>query len=182
MSQLVHAAAELLKALHHYVDENLSEKLANIVKTHAGLAVAAVFVPIPGADLAAAAANTWTMYLRINNELGLKFSENAIKTIASGVATNIGGNVAVLLIGGAALKFIPGLGTLGGAAVMGATIYGVTIVAGIVYMRALAALANQKGKDFSEADLKAATDRAMADKEEIKGMFQDARKEYKPEH
>ncbi|MEL6569332.1 MAG: hypothetical protein AAFQ22_13010 [Pseudomonadota bacterium] len=179
--KLAVTAAKLVMAMNKSADSNLDEKLADIVKTHSALAVGAAIVPVPGADVAAAAANVWTMYGRINGELDIPFKENVIKSVAAGVATNIGGAAAGLVIAGTALKFLPGVGTVGGAAIMGATIYGITMVSGIVYMRALTALANKKNMaDVTEADLKAATEEAMSDKSEIKDMIKESRKSYKP--
>ena len=179
--KLAVTAAKLVLAMNKSADANLDDKLADIVKTHSAIAVGSALIPIPGADVAAAAANIWTMYARINSELDLPFKENVIKSVAAGVATNIGGAAAGLVVAGTALKFIPGAGTLGGAAILGATIYGITLVSGIVYMRALTALANRKNMaDVSEADLKSATEEAMRDKNEIRDMIKEGRKSYKP--
>lgn len=179
--KLLMTAAKLVLAMNKSADANLDEKLASIVKTHSGLAVASALIPIPGADVAAAAANIWTMYGRINSELDLPFEENLIKSVAAGVATNLGGAVVGLMVAGSALKFFPGVGSVGGAAIMGATIYGVTLVSGIVYMRALTALANRKNMtDVTASDLKAATEAEMANKAELKEMIKEGRKAYKP--
>lgn len=120
------------------------------------------------------------MYVRINRELGLPFSENVIKSIATGVVTNIGATAVGLIAAGAIMKLVPGLGSIGGAAVMAATMYGVTIVAGIVYMNAISrVLKNKKVEDISEADLKAATGEEMNDKEALKDILKAARSGYK---
>ncbi len=147
---------------------------------HAGIAVGSAFIPIPGADIAAAATNTWTMYVRINKELGLPFAENLVKSLATGIITNLGANLTLLLVAGSALKFIPGLGSLGGAALMGASIYGVTIAAGIIYMKAVTQLLNAKNaKQFNEENLKATVDEIMDDKESIRVIFKTAKESYK---
>lgn len=143
-SQLFQVAAEVAKALNQTDDENLPGKLAGIVKLHAGIAVGSAFIPVPGADMAAAAVNIWTMYVRINKELELPFTENLVKSIATGVVTNLGAAAMTSMVIGSAFKFIPGLGSVGGAAVMGATIYGVTLTAGIIYMKALSKLLSNK--------------------------------------
>lgn len=175
-----HTAAELVKVLDKVVDANLPDRLAGIVKLHAGLAVGSVLIPIPGADLAASAANVWTMYVRINKEIEVPFSENFLKSVATGVATNIGANAAVVMVLGSAFKFIPGLGSLGGAAVMAATIYGVTIAAGVVYMKAITMMLKSKGSGGTESDLKDAVDEVMSDKNAVKNIFTEAKKDYKP--
>lgn len=179
-SHLLQSAVELVRSLNKSVDENLPQKLAGIVKTHAAIAVGGAFVPIPGADMIAAAANIWTMYVRINKELDLPFGENIIKSVAAGVATNIAGGAVGALVVGSALKFIPGLGSIGGAAVMGTTVYAITIASGIVYMKAVAKLLNSKRiGEFTEADLKSATDEVLKDKDVMKTIIKEGKEEYK---
>lgn len=177
---LLKAAMELVEAANKLADEHLPGKIADIVKLHAGLAVGSALIPIPGADMAAGAANIWAMYVRINNALDLPFSENIIKSLAAGVLTNIGAAAASLLVVGSALKFIPVLGTLGGAAIMGATIYGVTLAAGFVYMSALTKLLRQKSAaDITEDDLKTATKAEMQDTSALKDIIKAGGKDYK---
>ncbi|MEA2561489.1 MAG: hypothetical protein QOH06_2993 [Acidobacteriota bacterium] len=179
---LLKAATELAKEINKAVDEHLPQKLAGIVKLHAGLAVGTAFIPIPGADIAAAAANTWAMYVRINKELQLPFGENATKSLAAGVMTNIASNAAGFMVVASAAKFLPVLGTLGGAAVMAATVYGLTIAAGIVYMKAIAKLLRAKSAhQVTEADLKDAADEVLKDKAAIRSIVKDARKGYEKE-
>jgi|GEM_PF-1786997 len=178
--QVFQVAAELAKALNLAADENLPGKLAGIVKLHAGIAVGSAFIPVPGADMAAAAANIWTMYVRINKELELPFSENLIKSIATGIVTNLGAAVIASMVMGSALKFIPGLGSVGGAAVMGATIYGVTLTAGIIYMKAISKLLSSKNSgQVNEENLKTAVDEIMKDKQSVQTILRTAKEGYK---
>ncbi|MBW4666659.1 MAG: hypothetical protein KME60_04255 [Cyanomargarita calcarea GSE-NOS-MK-12-04C] len=178
--QLLKAAVELTKALGRVADENLPDKLAGIVKLHAGIAVGSAFIPVPGADIAAAATNIWTMYVRINNELGLPFAENLIKSLATGIVTNLGGAVVGSMVIGSAIKFIPGLGSLGGAVLISATIYGVTIASGIIYMKAVSKLLNTKNaSQFTEENLKVAVDEIMGDKKSVQTIFKTAKEGYK---
>lgn len=174
---LAKAALELTEALNRVADQNLPGELAGIVKLHAGIAVASAFIPIPGADMAAAAANIWTMYVRINKELNLPFGENVVKSLAAGVVTNLAGAAASLLVVASVMKFVPGIGSLGGAAVMAGTIYAITIASGIVYMRAVAMLLRRQGA-ASEADLKAAADDILRDKAAMQSILKNAKEEY----
>ena len=177
---LIKAAIELAEALNRAADKNLPVKLAETVKIHAGIAVASAFIPIPGADMAAAGANIWAMYVRINKELNLPFAENIIKSLGAGVATNLAGGAAAFLVAGSAAKFLPGLGSIAGAALMGATIYGLTIASGIVYMKAVSKLLEKKNvNEINEADLKSATASEMADKDALKELIKSLRKGYK---
>lgn len=177
------AAIELCKAANKTIDEHLPEKLAGIVKTHSGLAVGSALIPIPGGDVAAAAANIWTMYIRINKEMNLSFAEAALKSLAAGVLTNLAAYQAGMMIGGSLLKFIPGLGTVGGAVLMGATIYSITLASSIVYMTALTKLFKVKATTtFSSDDLKAATDEALKDKSALKATMKEAKAGYKSQN
>ncbi len=178
--QLFQVAAELAKVLNLAADESLAGKLAGIVKLHAGIAVGSAFIPVPGADIAAAAANIWTMYVRINKELELPFAENLIKSLATGVVTNLGAAAAAYMVIGSAFKLIPGLGYVGGAAVMSATIYGVTVASGIIYMKAVSKLLSAKNdSQVNEENLKTAVDEIMKDKQSVQTMFKTAKEGYK---
>ncbi|MEM6837890.1 MAG: hypothetical protein AAF609_13655 [Cyanobacteria bacterium P01_C01_bin.120] len=179
---LTQAATELVSVLNRMADENLPGKLARTVKLHAGIAVGCIFVPIPGAGLLAAAGNTWTMYVRINRELDLPFAQNIIRSLATGVLTNLASNAAILAVFslGAALKFLPGPGTVASYAVLSATVYGVTIAAGYVYMKALTTLLTNKSvEQVDEDDLKAVVVEVLdKDKESIDSIFKSAKEGY----
>lgn len=178
---LIRTAKELAEAMNRLADDNLPTQLAGIVKLHAGLAVGSAFIPIPGADMAAAAINIWTMYVRVNKELQLPFGDNVMKSLAAGVATNLAGALAGAVVVGSALKFLPGLGTIGGAVLMGGTTYAITIASGIVYMKAITMLLRRDVSvaHATEADLKAATDEVMKDKSAINSILKDAKQSYK---
>ena len=88
-ADLLKTAWELVEAANKSVDKNMPDRLASIVKQHAVAGVGAAWIPIPGASIAAGAAAVWGMYFRINSELNLSLSENVVKSIASGVATNL---------------------------------------------------------------------------------------------
>lgn len=79
-----------------------------------------------------------------------------------------------------AMKFIPGIGTVGGALIMSASLYAVTLVSGWVYLNALCIMAQRKGKGINASDLKAAVDEVLSNKKIIKEMFTAAKKDYKP--
>ena len=178
--QLIQAAIELTQALDRMADVHLPEKLAGIVKTHAGIAVGSAFIPVPGADMVAAASNIWTMYVRINKELDLPFAENLIRSIATGVLTNLGAAALAYMVVGSAFKLIPGLGSLSGAAILSATIYGVTITSGIVYMKAVSRLLKngKKGQQVDEESLKWAIEEIMDDDESVQNILASAKEDY----
>ena len=180
-THLQDAATKLVQATTGHPDDSLTDELTGIVKLHAGLAIAGAFVPIPGLDLAALAANTWTMYVRINKEAALPFEKNMVKSIATGVVTNLGSNVAGVLAVSTVAKFIPGLGTIGGGMLLAATMYGVTLAAGVVYMRALAKLKvwEDDWRGVSPQDMERAVNDVMQDKQAMKDIIEDGKQYYK---
>ena len=175
------AATKLVQTTTGHPDPTLLEELAGIVKLHASLAIAGAFVPVPGLDLAALAANTWTMYVRINKEAVLPFEKNMVKSIATGVVTNLGSNVAGVLAVSTVAKFIPGLGTIGGGMLLAATMYGVTLAAGVVYMRALAGLKawEDDWRGVGPQDMERAFNDVMRDKQAMKDIIEDGKQYYK---
>lgn len=79
--------------------KHLSQKLMDVIKKHANvvsLAGMADAIPIPEAGAAVAIgaviASTWKMYAGINECLGISISENKLKSMASGVVSNLAGN------------------------------------------------------------------------------------------
>jgi uncharacterized protein (DUF697 family) len=171
--------------VYHYKDtgnRDLNAGFSYYPRRNAGIAVGSAFIPIPGADVLAATGNIWTMYVRINKELELPFTDNFAKSVGVAVATNLGINVAALLMVAVLLKFIPIIGTAAGIAILGATIFGITVVAGIVYMNAISALLRQKpAEDISAEDAAEAARKAMANKKELKEMLKGAKKDYDPD-
>lgn len=178
VGHLLHAAHALVEALDKAADNALPQEIADVVKLHAKLAVGSAFIPVPGADIAAGATNIWTMYLRINGKIGMKFGESVLKTIASAVATNLASYAAVLAVGGA-LKFLPGIGSIGGALVMSTALYALTLTSGYIYLKALTALLKQDGI-VNDDRLKESIDSFIKDSQaEIKSFMNEATKNYK---
>lgn len=176
--KLVHVAKDVVELMDKAADEVLPQEIVDVVKLHSKIAVGSAWVPIPGADVAAGAANIWTMYIRINGKLGLSFKENIMKTIGSGVATNLVSYIALSGVA-SALKFIPGIGTVGGAMILSASLYAVTLASGYVYLRALCNMVKKKGGSISGESLKNAVDEVLKEKSVIKEFIEEAKKEYK---
>lgn len=178
MDHLIHVAKELVVLMDKAADKSLPQEISNVVKLHSKLAVGSAWVPVPGADVAAGAANIWTMYGRLNNKIGIPIGENILKSIGAGVATNLTSYVAVSGVA-SAMKFIPGIGTIGGALIMSASLYAVTLVSGWVYLKALCTMVKRNGKGVNANDLKEAVNEILSNKKVIKEMFTAAKKEYK---
>lgn len=176
--KLIKAAIELLIAMDKAADKYLAEEIAGVVKLHAKLAVGSAWIPVSGLDVAAGAANIWSMYVRINKKIGLPFGENVVKSIGSGVATNLAGYI-TMSAAGSALKWIPGIGTIGGAVVMSASLYAITMASGWVYLKALCKLAGQKGRNINACDLNGAVNDVLKNKSTIKEFIDSAKESYK---
>ena len=101
-----------------------------------------------------------------------------MKSIGSGVATNM---VSYLAMSGVAsvLKFIPGIGTIGGGIIMSAGLYAVTMASGWVYLQALTKLAETKGSNFSATDIGQMINTVMKEKTAIKDFVNAAKNSYK---
>lgn len=179
MTKLALTFMELITKLNGVADERLSKELAATVKSHAVIATASACIPIPGADIAATVANVWTMYYKINKKLGLSISEHAGKSIATAVVTNLGTAYAARFLLSSGLKFIPGIGSLAGAAILGATAYSVTIVSAIVYATILKEIVGKP--NMSEEELKKHTENNLRDQEKLKKMLEEEAKNYEQE-
>lgn len=177
MIPLYSAAALAVKTLDQGMRTSLPNEIVDCIQTHAALAAGAAWIPVAGLDLAALAANTWAMYVRINKMLGVSFSENMMKSIGSAVAANLTSNLAIAGIG-SLLKFIPGIGTVPGGFIMTATMYGATVCAAWIYLTALVNWVKD-GKGSGD-DLKACVNDVIAqNKSRIKNMMKDAKNEYR---
>ena len=178
ISSLLKTSIKLVKLLDKGADTMLPQQIVDVVKLHSKLALGSAWIPVPGADVAAGAASIWSMYVRINNKIGLSVKDNALKTIASGVATNLASYAATAGVA-SALKFIPGIGTITGAVLMSATIYAMTLASGYVYLKALTYMAEKNGKNLDMSGLSDAVKRVLQEKGIIREFIDTAKKNYK---
>jgi uncharacterized protein (DUF697 family) len=120
------------------------------------------------------------MYARINKEIGLPFSENIIKTVASGVATNLAAGALASFIVSSALSFLPGLGSASASAIMCGTCYALTLASGFVYLKILTRIFQAKSDPttFSADKLKEVA-KQVVQEEDIKSVMKEAKEEYK---
>lgn len=151
MNPIYPAAVLAVRALDREMRTTLPDEIVDCIQLHAGISAGAAWIPIGGLDVAALTANIWTMYIRINKKLGISFSENMMKSIGSAVAANLASNLTIAGVG-SVLKYIPGIGTLAGGAIMTATMYGTTVGAAWIYLMAIVNWV-KKGKGSGE-DLK----------------------------
>lgn len=163
--------------------EIFPEKICKLVRKHAIIAGVAAAVPVPGAAEAATIGNIWMLYKHINDELGIQLSKNKLKTIASGVAANLGASV--LLMAGAAelLKFIPGFGSVSGGVIDCALAAAVTYTSAYIYLKCITAMAAKSvsgGIDENTIDVDAEIkDYMKNNKKEISSVLKEAKEEFK---
>ncbi|MEL6579537.1 MAG: hypothetical protein AAFQ14_07290 [Cyanobacteria bacterium J06621_12] len=178
---LIQAEQAIYDQLTELVGED-AKIAVQTIRQHAIIsATCGVAVVVPGADLMAFVANTWTMYARINSALDISLSKNALKSIATAVGTNV---IAIIpgtvlgSVGGSILKAFPGLGTLGGMAVAGTTYYALSTVMGWIYLKAITSLISSN-KTINEENLKRATQQASKDESFVKDAYNTAKSDYK---
>ena len=115
-AHLYHALKALQEATHNVIQQ---ENLVKVEKTIQTCAIVAAATGIGGGMLpgaggvvmtAASVAAIWTMYVKINKELGISISGNALKSLASAILTNIiagAGAYIVALVATTIISFIP---------------------------------------------------------------------------
>ena len=141
MNDIIRIAKDAIQGLQTVNDtahKVLPDDIESIVKRHAKIAAATALIPITGLDMAAATANIWTMYVNINKEMGIKFSDNLLKSIGSAILSNVIQNVGFVLIL-SSLKLNPVTYWLSIPA-LATAVYALTITSGWVYLKAISNL------------------------------------------
>ncbi|MDA3055725.1 MULTISPECIES: hypothetical protein [unclassified Campylobacter] len=191
-SFLFTGASNLIKIIEetdkHLAEDILPSDIVDIVKFHAKGATAASVASgwIPGVGGAALVVTCvgfiWSMYARINDKLGLKLSDNILKTLASGVATNIAGYAVGSVIVTGALSFIPFIGSVGASVIAGAVAYALTLVSGYVYLQIMTKIfrSGRKLNSYKTKELKDLADNVIKN-ENIDKMLKKAKKGYNKE-
>lgn len=184
---LIGQAGKMLEAMNKLADKSLPEKIAEIVKSHStGAAVAAVgsaWIPGAGGTAAvlASAGFIWSMYARIGSEINLPMSENILKTIASGAATNLAAGVAASWVMSSVFSVIPGIGSVAASVIMGGTCYALNLASGYVYLKIMTTLFNS-GVDPTKMSEQELNDMAkkVANDSDVKDVMNKAKQAYKP--
>jgi uncharacterized protein (DUF697 family) len=184
--RLINAAVELLKVMDKTVDDSLPREIADIIKFHSkGAAIAGVaggWIPGVGgtAAVAVAAGFVWTMYGKINGKINLPLSENIVKSVASGVATNLAGYAIGSIAISTAFSFLPGLGNIGASVIAGGVCYALTLASGFVYLKILTNVfkaGNDPTTITADKIKKVAKD--VVENEDIKAVMKEAKAAYK---
>jgi len=122
------------------------------------------------------------MYAKINSAIGLSLSDNILKTLASGVTTNLMAAYAGGWLLTTALSFIPGLGSIGASVLIGGTCYALTLASGYIYLKIMTEILSQEGREgfqnLTEADLKRKAEK-VAKGSDVENIMKEAKKSYK---
>lgn len=175
--ELYEAAVALVIVIDKTAVQLLPQEIVDVVKLHSKLAVGSALIPVPGADVAASAANIWTMYGRVNSKVGVSVKDNVLKTVGSGVVANLASYMAMAGLG-SAIKVLPGLGTVAGTALMSASLYAVTLASGYIYVKALTLLANKGNGDIDITQIDSAVKEILKNKEVLKNFIKVAKSDY----
>lgn len=150
-------------------------RIKEITVVHAGIAGGLALIPIPFASTPLVLGNLYTMYGRINSALGIKFSENFLKSIGGMLASNLAG-FAAGTVACQFIKFIPLLGSIGGAVAEGAINFAMTKVQGALYCEWLKEMVEKKAINenghVDETVGKTVMEDICKDKERIKDMVE----------
>jgi hypothetical protein len=144
------------------------------------------WLPGAGALVATAAwvAAIWTMYVKINKDLGISISENILKSLASAFLTNIiasAGALILAILASFVLSFIPLLGQAGAIAIDGLLGYITVFASGILYIMLLTKIMKAKGSfDISESEAKSMADN-ISKESDISAIIREAKESFKKE-
>ena len=167
LKMAIRAASDQLKTLGREV--NVSD-LESIVMTHACSAAVAAVAAGSMTGVGSAIATTINlgcgvaMYIRLGAAMGIGFDKGMIRALASAVLAEIAAEVAVILVGAAAISFIPIVGNLSAGMLTAIASFCMVYLAAVIFMKMLAAMLG-KGLDPStvnEDQLKANAKAAMA--------------------
>lgn len=141
---------------------------------------------IPGASIVACLAQTgivWTMYVKINKQLGISMSKSTMKFIGSAMLTNIISNAGSLLVGYAGatiLSIIPILGQITGPLVGTALGYIVIYVSAVLYLNLLTKVFKAKGSfTVDESDEIKEMIKDVVNESDVKGIIKEGQKSFK---
>ena len=155
--------SKVYRSANGYVDDRasnfLGQEIIAKVKSHANIATwsGAAGAVSEFAAMGALIASTWKMYYDINEVIGLSFSENFLKSVASGIVSNLASNAAGFAVGyatAAVANKIPGIGSVVGGVATSAANRASIYAAAYSYLQILRRMLDSD--DISEAAFSAA--------------------------
>lgn len=174
--------AKLSQSIKSDMTIRFNQEVADIVWQHllsATVVSAAALMPGAGPTIAVVGQTgvVYAMYARMSKALGVRFSENALKTIASAVVSNIAANAASVLATLAAstlLSFIPVVGTSAAGVLTTAIAFATVYVSALSYGSILQAIGRKHVDDMSAKELRQLVKEEMAQRDisgEMKEMI-----------
>ena len=161
-----------------------AEEVASIVENHAVAtalsATAAGVVPGAGGTIALgiACASTITMYGRLAKAMGVRLNNGLIRAVASAVVADLAATVTATIVVAAAISFIPGVGSMASATLTGFSNFGFVYLAGIIFIKLVAALGVSKVETMTQEDITAEA-KNIQNSMNIKAAMKEARQVYK---
>ena len=146
--------------------------------------VGAGWLPGAGSLVATAAwvAAIWTMYVKINKDLGISIKDNILKSLASAFLTNIIASAGALILGFAAgllLSLIPGLQPAT-VIIDGMVGYVTAYASGVLYINLLTKVIKAKGRlEFADSDDLRQMAKDIVKEGNVKGIIKEAHQSYK---
>lgn len=181
IKQAVDSLNDMMKELGREIN---ADEIADIVSQHAiatALSAAAAGV-VPGTGgaiaLGIATASTVTMYGRLANAIGVRLKNGLIRAVASAIVADLAAYVAAVLATMAVVSFIPGIGNIGSAAVIGMSNYAFVYLAGLIFIKLVVALGVKRMETMSEEEIKAAAKNIQKNMD-MKAAIREAMKSYK---
>ena len=181
LKQAMYSLNESMKKVGREVNV---DEIAEIVQGHAvATAVsAAASGVIPGAGgaiaLGIACASTITMYGRLASAMGVRLNNGLIKAVASAVVADLAASVAATVAAAAAISFIPAVGNMASAALVGITNYGFVYLAGLIFIKMVAKLGVTRIESMTEHEMKEAA-KGIQSEIDIKSAMKEAKASYK---
>lgn len=181
MKQAIYSLNDSMKQVGRELN---AEEIAQIVESHALTTAlsAAASGAIPGAGgaiaMGIACTSTIAMYGRLAKEMGVRLNHGLIRTLASVVLADLAASVAVVIAAAAAISFIPGVGNMASASLTAITNYGFVYLAGLIFVKMVAALGISKIESLSESEIKEAAKEAQSSVD-IKSAMKEAKQAYK---
>lgn len=175
IDQVVQIGFNQLPGSFHF--ECHERELNDIVTQHALAATGIGLIPVPGADVAALAANTWIMYARMNEVIGISFSNNFLKSVASGVIANVVSFMPgpALAVGAqVVLKLFPGVGTGTGMMIGAMGIIVVMYIASTVYLNVLKRI-SKTAKEATEENIRAMAEQVPKDRDILDSAYREGK-------
>lgn len=176
---------EAFKHLSGEKRDEIIEIIQEFAIFSAASALVGNLVPEAGGLITAIAqtALVWTLYVKINNIIGLEMSDNTAKFIGSAILTNLSLNAGSLLLGYAgavAASFVPIFGQFTAAAIEATLGYTLIYVSAVLYLIFLTKVFQAKGKiEITGSNEEKEIIKGVIKNTSLKDLIKEAKNNYK---